>query len=115
MRFALLASAALSLAAPALATPSGDLQQVLKEHWAWYLKTNPEQATSLGVRTYDDRISDISLAESDLQEAQAKIFLDRLKAIPDSGLNPAERTNKAILARLLSEQIEANHFGERQM
>jgi uncharacterized protein (DUF885 family) len=108
-------AALLATATPALATPSGDLDQVLKDHWAWYLKSSPELATSLGVRAYDDRISDISLAEADRQAAQAKLFLDRLKAIPDSGLSAAERTNKAILSRLLSEQIEANRFGERQM
>lgn len=115
MRFTLLVSVALFAATPALASPSGDLAQLLTDHWAWYLKSNPELATSLGVRSYDDRISDISLAEADRQEAQAKTFLSRMKAIPDSGLSAAERTNKAILSRLLSEQIEANRFGERQM
>ena len=111
----IMAAALLTTAAPAVATPSSDLAALLKEHWAWFLKSNPEYATALGVRAYDDRISDISLAEADRQEAQAKIFLNRLKAVPDAGLSPDERTNKAILARLLSEQIEANHFGERQM
>lgn len=111
----IITAALLASAAPALATPSSDFAALLNEHWAWYLRSNPEYATSLGVRTYDDRISDISLAEADRQERQAKIFLDRLKAIPDAALSPEERTNKAILARLLGEQIEANHYGERQM
>lgn len=109
------AAALLASAAPALASPSSDFDALLKEHWAWFLKSNPEYATALGVRSYDDRISDISLAEADRQEKQAQAFLDRLKAIPDAGLSAEERTNKAILSRLLSEQIEANHFGERQM
>jgi uncharacterized protein (DUF885 family) len=111
----LMIAAALLAAAPALATPSQDLAQVLKDHWAWFLQTNPEYATTLGVRAYDDRISDISLAEADRQARQAQALLDRLKAIPDAGLSAAERTNKAILARLLSEQVEGNRFGERQM
>lgn len=111
----IIAAALLASAAPVLATPSTDFAALLKDHWAWFLKNSPEYATSLGERRYDDRLSDISLAAADRQETEAKGFLDRLKAIPDSGLSPGERTNKAILARLLSEQIEANHFGQRQM
>ncbi|HEV2568482.1 MAG TPA: DUF885 domain-containing protein [Sphingomonas sp.] len=110
-------AAALMLAAstPALAAASDDLKRVMDEQWAWFLKSNPVYATSLGTRTYDDRINDISLAEADRQAAQAKTFLDRLKAIPDAQLSPAERTNKAILARLLNEQVEGNRYGQRQM
>ncbi|MFD1613007.1 DUF885 domain-containing protein [Sphingomonas tabacisoli] len=108
-------AALLASATPALATPSQDLAAVLKDHWAWFLQTNPEYATALGVRSYDDRISDLSLAEADRQAKQAQVFLDRLKAIPDAGLSPTERTNKAILSRLLSEQVEGNKYGERQI
>ena len=111
----IITAALLASAAPVIAAPSDDLAALLKDHWAWYLKNSPEYATMLGVRTYDDKISDISLAAADRQEAEAKGLLDRLKAIPDSGLSPEDRTNKAILGRLLSEQIQANHFGERQI
>lgn len=111
----LLACLLLATAAPAIAAPADDLAQVLKEHWAWYLSINPELATSLGVHDYDAKISDVSLAEADRQAKTAEAFLARLRAIPDSGLDPAGRTNKAILARLLAEQVEGNRFGERQM
>lgn len=111
----IVAAALLASAAPVMATPSQDFTALLKDHWAWFLKNSPEYATALGVRTYDDRLSDLSLAAADRQAAEAKALLDRLKAIPDAGLSPEERTNKAILARLLSEQVEANHFGQRQM
>lgn len=111
----MIAAALLASAAPVMATPSEDLAALLKDHWAWFLKNSPEYATSLGVRTYDDRLSDLTLAAADKQEAEARALLDRLKAIPDSGLDAEGKTNKAILARLLSEQIEANHFGQRQM
>ena len=105
----------LAAASPALATAPDDLKRVMDDHWAWFLKSNPVYATSLGTRDYDDRIGDISLAEADRQAAQANTFLDRLKAIPDAQLSPAERTNKAILARLLDEQVEGNRYGQRQM
>ena len=109
----------LTVTAPVAAVtpdPAGlDLARVLDEHWAWFLRTNPVYATSLGERAYDDRVGDPSLAEADRQAAQARAFLTRLEAIPDARLAPAERTNKAILSRLLAEQVEGNRFGQRQM
>lgn len=102
-------------AAPAAAAPADDLRGVIDQHWAWYLKNNPVQATTLGVRNYDTEIGDISLAGQDREAAEASRFLARLKAIPDAGLSPAERVNKAILARMLSSQVEGNGFGERAM
>ena len=101
----MIAASLLASAAPVMASPSSDLAALLKEHWAWFLKNSPEYATSLGVRDYDDQLSDLSLAAADRQEKEAGALLDRLKAVPDAGLSPEERTNKAILARLLSEQI----------
>jgi uncharacterized protein (DUF885 family) len=111
----LITAALLATAAPALAAPADDLKRVIDEHWAWFLKSNPVYATALGTRTYDDRIGDISLAEADAQAAQAQRFIDRLNAIPDAPLRPEERTNKAILTRLLAEQVEGNRYGQRQM
>jgi len=111
----LITAALLATTAPALAAPADDLKRVIDEHWAWFLKSNPVYASALGTRTYDDRIGDISLAEADRQAAQAQTFIDRLKGIPDAQLKPEERTNKAILVRLLAEQVEGNRYGQRQM
>src|SRR5690348_9258325 len=109
MKKRLLAAALLlATAAPAFATPEQDFHKLLADHWAWYLRTHPVEATALGVRDYDNLIQDISLEEADREAQQAQAFLDRLKAIPDAGLSPADRVNKAILARLLSEQVEGN-------
>jgi uncharacterized protein (DUF885 family) len=117
------------IATPAAATPppkmdpdgreagaaSRDLRAIMGRHWAWYLKNNPVQATTLGVRTYDTEIGDISLAQQDREAAEAAGLLNRLRVIPDAGLSPAERVNKAILARMLGEQVEGNAFGARAM
>lgn len=100
---------------PETASPSGDLRALIDRHWAWYLKNNPVQATTLGVRTYDAEIGDISLAQADREAAEATGFLNRLRVIPDAGLTPVERVNKAILSRMLAEQVEGNAFGARAM
>ncbi len=111
----LLTLLALAVASPVMASPSSDLNTVITDHWKWYLSANPVFATSLGVRDYDDRISDISLAEADRQAKAAQGFADRLRAISDASLSGEERTNKGVLLRLLTEQVEGNGFGQRMM
>lgn len=106
---------AMAISAPAAADPTEDLQTVIAEHWKWWLSANPVWASIIGVHDYDDRLADISLAEADRQAKAAQGFLDRLRAIPDAGLSEADRTNKGVLARMLSDQVEANRFGERTM
>ena len=107
--------AAALFVSPAHAAPADDLKAVIDDHWKWWLSTNPVQATALGVRDYDDKLVDISLAEQDREAKAAQAFLDRLKPIPDNALSPADRTNKGVLARLLSDQIEGNRYGERMI
>jgi uncharacterized protein (DUF885 family) len=115
MRRFVIAAALAMLPLPAAATPADDFHAVIADHWAWFLKSNPVYATALGVHTYDDQIGDYSLAEADRQAVQAAVFVKRLDAIPAAQLSPADRTNQAILRRILAEQIEANGFGERTM
>jgi uncharacterized protein (DUF885 family) len=104
-----------ALSSPALAAPAQDLDTVIADHWAWWLSDNPVEANAMGVRDSGRALPDISLATRDRRADDARRFLARLKAIPDTGLKPDARTNKAILARLLSEQIEASGFGQRMM
>jgi uncharacterized protein (DUF885 family) len=115
MRMSMLIGAALLAATPAAAAPADDLHKLMDEHYAWLLRENPTYATSLGVRDYDDRIEDLSLAARDRQAEQARRFLARLDAIPAAELTPADRVNRAILKRALEEGIEANGFGQRVM
>jgi uncharacterized protein (DUF885 family) len=109
------AAALLALAAPAAATPSDDLRALLAEHFAWVEKENPGFALSIGNAEYATEVGDVSLAAEDRRAAAETVFLKRLDAIPDSGLSPAERTDKAILRRLLAESVEANGYGQRTM
>jgi uncharacterized protein (DUF885 family) len=115
MRISLLAGAALLAAAPAAAAPADDFHKLTDDYYAWLLRENPTYATSLGVRDYDDRIEDISLAARDRQSAEAKTFLERLDRLPAEALGPADRVNRAVLERLLEEGIEANGFRQRVM
>ncbi|MCP3732382.1 DUF885 domain-containing protein [Sphingomonas sp. MG17] len=114
MRNHRLALAALLLSAtPALATPSDDFQKLLDEHFEWVLRENPGFARSLGQDRDPTGTGDVSLAAEDRRAAQEGVFLKRLDAIPDAGLSPVQRTDKAILRRLLAESIEGNGYGQR--
>lgn len=110
---ACLPAIALFAAGAAHATPAGDLAGVIADHWAWFLANNPTYASTLGDRTQDGRLDDLTLAAADRQAGEAKRFITRLDAIPDAGLSAAERTNKAILRRVLDERVVGNGFPQR--
>src|SRR5688500_14563711 len=115
LTLALAAATCLSLAAPAAAGPTEDFKALTDEYWAWVMRESPVFASFIGHRENDDKLGDISLAAEDRRAAEAERFLARLNAIPDSGLTPADRANKAILRRGLEEWVEGNRFGQRMM
>jgi len=115
MRRSIVLVAAALLASAAPAAPADDFARLLQDHYAWLLRESPVQATALGVRTFDTRIDDISPAARERRVEEARAFLARLNAIPSAELSPADRTNRAILKRMLEETVEANRFGQRSM
>jgi uncharacterized protein (DUF885 family) len=105
----------LACAAPAAAAPADEFRRLMDEHYAWLLRENPVQATALGVREHDARIDDVSAAARDRRAGEAQAFLTRLNAIPPAQLSAADRTNHAILKRMLGEAVEANLYPQRTM
>ena len=112
---AFFAATILAFAAPASAGPPEDFTALAAEYWASTLREFPTLASQLGIHDYDDRLTDLSLAAEDRRAAASAGYLKRLEAIPDAGLTPADRVNKAILRRTLAEAVEANGFGQRMM
>jgi uncharacterized protein (DUF885 family) len=108
-------AAALLFAAPAAAAPADDFAKLLEDHYAWLLRENPTQATALGVRDYDQSIGDLSPAARSRRVSEARAFLARLERIPAASLSPGDRTNRAIMKRMLEEEIEADRYGQRNM
>ena len=109
----ILASVLLAIATPAAAAPAADLKALIAQHWAWYLGNNPTLASTLGDHGGDGRLPDLSIPAMDAQAADAAALLARLDRIPDAGLSPADKANKAILRRMLDEQVTGNRFPER--
>lgn len=99
----------------AMAAPDDDYAALQQDYEQWLLRENPEYATVLGDRRFDERVTDVSLAAADRRAAEAQAMLNRLNAIAAPSLSPTNRVNQAILHRMLSEVVEANRHGQRMM
>ena len=106
----LVAAAATALAqAPStddLAARRRQLDALLTEQWEYTLRTNPEFASTLGDRRYNDKVSDVSQAAVDADLRQARIFLDRFTAVDTTGFPEQEQLNKRLMVRALRQQLD---------
>jgi uncharacterized protein (DUF885 family) len=114
------AALALSLVAPPLAAQApaagaapSPYAALLEAHWQWRLRESPVLATTMGVRTHDRALGDLSLAAMDRQAREAADFLARFERLDTTRLAPAERVTRALLRRELTEEVEGNRFGQR--
>ena len=88
---------------------------LLDKHWNWQLKGSPTFATSLGVRDYDDQLSDPSLAAYDKNIETAKSFLAELNDISRADLSEGDQLNARLLQLDLENQIAGSAFGGKYM
>lgn len=86
-------------------------EDALQAHWAWNLSTNPVFATSLGVRDYDDQLSDPSLAAHDVQVERQKEFLSQFKSFDADALSADNQLNLQLMILELESNIEAATYG----
>lgn len=115
---ALAAVAVLTLfsgAAGARQTAAEALKSVIDDHWANRLEQSPTFATTLGVRDYDDRLGDPSLAAYDASVETMRGFLARLGAIDAAALGPDDRLNYDLLRLELENGIEGAKYGQKYM
>jgi len=104
-------------AAPAadLAARRKALDNLLAEKWEYDMKTNPEEASILGDKRYNDQLSDVSLkfVLADLETTRQ--FLARFEAIDTTGFPEQEALNKALMVRDLRQQLDFARFKEWEM
>jgi uncharacterized protein (DUF885 family) len=98
---------------PARGPASTPFQQLLDDHWQWTLRNRPMLATTLGVRTWDRELGDMSMAGMDRRAREATAFLARVDRLDTMPLTTADRVTRAILRRDLAEDVEGSHFGQR--
>ncbi len=95
--------------------PARQLQSLFNQEWQYELRTNPEMATALGDKRYNDRLSDYSadFIRKDLDETRK--FLARFEAIPSEGLSQQDRLSRELMIRNLRQQIEGAQFKPWEM
>ena len=92
-----------------------NLTSLFDEEWEYELRVNPEFATSLGDKRYNDRLSDYSPAfyHSDLE--QKSQFLNRFEAIDPTDFAPQDALSRTLMIRSLREEIEGARFKSWEM
>jgi len=94
---------------------SSEFQTLIDDHWAAQLESNPVFATSLGVRDYDGKLADVSLAAYDRETENAKRFLSQLEKIDRAALSGDNQVNFDLLALELENRIRAADFGGKYL
>ncbi len=91
------------------------LNDLFHEYWEDQLKTNPEMASELGDKRYNDQISDYSVEAYNQELAREQNFLLRLAVIDSTGFTDQEKLSQDLLERRLEENQEAAEFREWEM
>jgi uncharacterized protein (DUF885 family) len=106
---------------PKSAAPSGlaarrqQLSDVLTEQWNYTMRSNPEWASILGDKRFNDKSSDVSekAVYADIEEQ--KKFLKRFEAIDTSGFPEQEALDKTLMVRNIQLQLEGGRFKDWEM
>jgi uncharacterized protein (DUF885 family) len=98
-----------------LADRRKQLSDLLAEHWEYTMRTNPEWASMLGDKRFNDKLSDLSekAVYADLEEQ--KKFLQRFESIDAAGFPEQEALNKTLMVRNIELQLEGAKFKEWEM
>lgn len=91
------------------------LHELLKENWEYVLRNNPEFATILGDKRYNDRLFDFSQAAIDKDIEQQRVFLKKFEAVDTTGFPEQERLNRDLMVRDLRQGLEGVRFKGWQM
>lgn len=91
------------------------LSDLFHDYWEEFLKLNPEFASSIGDKRYNDKISDNSVAAINDWLARERDYMTRLAAIDPTGFTPQEKISQDLLMRDLEQDEEAAQFKEWEM
>jgi uncharacterized protein (DUF885 family) len=95
-------------------TTAADREQALNnlfaDYWQDYLKHNPELASNLGDKRYDDLLTDYSVAAYDAGLARGRAYIEKLAAIDPAGLPDQVQLSRELLLRQLIDAQEEARF-----
>jgi uncharacterized protein (DUF885 family) len=91
------------------------LNALFDDYWQDKLKHDPEYASELGDKRYNDQIDDYSVKAEHEKLAREQNYLEQLAAIDTTGLSDDEKTSRELLLRRFVEDEEAAQFKEWEM
>ncbi|MGC2639978.1 MAG: DUF885 domain-containing protein [Acidobacteriaceae bacterium] len=109
-------SAQSSQSAPAdLASRQKALADLFAQIWEDNLSHNPEFASTIGDKRWNDQLTDYSVATYNTELARGREYLDKLAPIDTSGMTDQEALSKDLMVRQLIEQQEESQFKPWEM
>jgi uncharacterized protein (DUF885 family) len=91
------------------------LNAVFHDDWEDQLKTQPEFASSIGDKRYNDQIQDYSVKAYNEELAREQGFLNRLAAIDPTGFTSQEKISQDLLTLNITTDLESAEFKEWEM
>ncbi len=91
------------------------LDGVFHDYWEDVLQHDPEFASSIGDKRYNDKISDYSVKAVNDELEREQNFMMRLAAIDPAGFAEQETTSRELLLRKLADDVEAADYKEWEM
>lgn len=88
------------------------LRDLLAEQWEWTMRVQPEFASILGDRRYNDQWSDRTPAGIAARLEQSRVFLSRFESVDTSGFPEQEMLDKQLMVHNLRETVEGARFEE---
>ncbi len=86
------------------------LRKLLARQWEHTLRSNPEFASILGDKRWNDKVTDVSPAGIAAQHAANLRFLKRFKAVDVYGFSEKERLDRDLMIEELQNEIELHPF-----
>ncbi len=91
------------------------LAEAIEEQWQYTMQTNPEYASILGDKRYNDQVTDASIEAVKRDLNKTRYFLAKFQAIDVNGFPEQEVLNKRLMIRDLEESLEGERFKDWEM
>ncbi len=90
-------------------------EALMEQHFNYVISTAPTFATSLGIRAYDDQLSDPSLEAYEAGVEKSREYLGLLAEVDVAALSEDNQLNHKLLTMQLEDDVEASQFGGKYM
>jgi uncharacterized protein (DUF885 family) len=91
------------------------LNALFQQYWDENLERNPEFASTIGDKRWNDKITDNSVRAENAWLEREQAMMIKLAAIDPTGFSDAEKTSRELLLREFAEDQEGAEFKEWEM